>query len=57
MPNVIIEDIEPNTSVTVIVQCLYEVDGPSDSPEEKPEGEESKTVWLASKRSAGSEDG
>ena len=57
MPNVIIEDIEPNTSVTVIVQCLYEVDGPPDAPEEKPEEEESKTVWLVSKRSAGSEDG
>lgn len=57
MPNVIIEDIEPNTSVTVIVQCLYEVDGPPDTPEEKPEEEESKTVWLVSKKSAGKQDG
>ena len=50
MPRVIIEDLEPGVTVTVMcdrVQFIYG-DGP-DSPEEKPEDEESKDLDLGSR--------
>ena len=50
MPRVIIEDLEPGVTVTVMcdrVQFIYG-DGP-DSPEEKPEDEEPKDLDLGSR--------
>ena len=50
MPRVIIEDLEPGYTVTVMcdqLQVIY-TDGP-DSPEEKPEDEESEDLDLRSR--------
>lgn len=49
LPTVIIEDMEPNTQVTVIISELYEFDDDPNPPAEKPEDEDQKNVWLVSK--------
>ena len=48
LPTVIIEDMKPNTQVTVIISELYEFDDDPNPPAEKPEDEEDKSVWLVS---------
>ena len=53
LPTVIIEDMEPNTQVTVIISELYEFDDDPNPPAEKPEDEEEKNVWLVSSQGKG----
>ena len=53
MPTVIIEDMKPNTQVTVIISELYEFDDDPNPPAEKPEDEEDKSVWLVSSQGKG----
>lgn len=53
MPTVIIEDMEPNTQVTVIISELYGFDDDPNPPAEKPEDEEEKNVWLVSSQGKG----
>lgn len=50
MPRIIIEDLEPGHTVTVMCDRVHFIygDGP-DSPEEKPEDEESEDLDLRSK--------
>ena len=53
MPTVIIEDMLPNTQVTVIISEFYEFDDDPNPPAEKPEDEEDKNVWLVSSQGKG----
>lgn len=53
LPTVIIEDMEPNTQVTVIISEFYEFDDDPNPPAEKPEDEEGKSVWLVSNQGKG----
>ena len=50
MPRIIIEDLEPGHTVTVMCDRVHFIygDGP-DSPEEKPEDEEPEDLDLMSK--------
>jgi len=48
LPTVIIEDMEPNTQVTVIISEFYEFDDEPNPPAEKPEDQEEQNVWLVS---------
>ena len=53
LPTVIIEDIAPNSQVTVIVSEFYEFDDDPNPPAERPEDEEEEKVWLVSKSGKG----
>ena len=53
MPTIIIEDIEPNSQVTVIVSDFYEFEEDPKPPAEKPEDELGRRVWLVSNQGQG----
>jgi len=48
LPTVIIEDMEPNTQVTVIISEFVEFDDDPNPPAERPEDEKEQNVWLVS---------
>ena len=53
LPTVIIEDIAPNSQVTVIVSEFLEFDDDPNPPAERPEDQEEEKVWLVSKSGKG----
>lgn len=53
MPTVTIEDMEPNTQVTVIISELFEFDDDPNPPAERPEDEKEQNVWLVSSQGKG----
>lgn len=53
LPTVTIEDMEPNTQVTVIISELFEFDDDPNPPAERPEDEKEQNVWLVSSQGKG----